>query len=810
MLGNFSFGDYFKEAAIHYAWEFFVDDLGLEADRIFVSIHNSDDDAHAFWEKSVGLPKERIFRLGDRDNFWQMADTGPCGPCSELHYDMRAKNNRVALNTEGFVELGESGTIIELWNLVFMQFNRDGKGELHPLPSPSIDTGAGLERLASVMQGADSNYHTDLFLPIIEAASEIFAKPYRANSEEGVSYRVLADHARAVGFLLADGVLPSNEGRGYVLRRILRRAGRHAWLLGRREPTVVELVEVVIDLMGKTYSDLKDNRESIIERTRKEEERFLLTIEGGMDRFDRITPRTMKTRSFKSISGEDAFKLYDTFGFPLDLTQLMAEERGYEVDLIAFEDALTEQKNRSRADRAESESKEFSIDIGGEWTNLLKDQEQAFKGYDHLEVETPLISMQVHGDQAGLILKKNPFYAEGGGQVSDVGCVEGEGWKLAVKGVGKISGKTAVIGTIDDMDALEGMVPGDSVCAKVDWSIRCKTQRNHTATHLLHSSLREILGKHVAQRGSLVAPERLRFDFAHDHPMTDEECSEVEERVNLEILKNHGVGIKERTYSEALASGAMALFGEKYSDVVRVVEIQGVSMELCGGTHVENTGEIGLFKIVSETGVAAGVRRIEACTGPEAMDYMESYKDRLNEIAVSLGVTPSNVIPRVKKLVKEKQDLQELLNSYMTSDRGPAEEIVASATYSIDEEEIIYKAVALKASENASVRQWGDAFLNSGKSGVALVGAELPGAKHLLFLFVTGDLVNLGIKANELVSIIASTIGGSGGGKEHMAQAGANDRDKMMTGLRCGQKMLEDKMGTLGIQFLIRATQEGG
>ena len=802
MLGNFSFGDYFKETAIQYAWEFFVDDLGLESDRIFASIHDSDDEAYGFWRKSVGLPDERIIRLGDKDNFWQMADTGPCGPCSELHYDMRSRKDRCDLSTEGFVELGESGTIIELWNLVFMQFNRDDKGELHPLPSPSIDTGAGLERLASVMQGKESNYDTDAFVPLIEAVSEILEKPYLAKSKEAVSYRVLADHARAVGFLLADGVLPSNEGRGYVLRRILRRAGRHAWLLGRREPTLVELVKVVIDLMGATYPDLEVKRGDILERTRKEEERFLLTIEGGMERFERITTKTMESGSSKTVSGEDAFKLYDTFGFPLDLTELMAEERGYDVDIVSFEEALTEQKNRSREARVKSDSEELSLDVKKEWTSLLEGQEQVFVGYKHLEVESQLLAMQLDGDQVGLVLARNPFYAEGGGQISDIGIVEGKGWEVEVKRVSKIGEEVAVFGTIDDATALEGIIATETtVCAKVDSVTRSDIQRNHTATHLLHASLRKALGNHVAQRGSLVAPDRLRFDFTHDHPMTDEECAKVEEAVNQAIWSNQEVRIEDRAYTDALEAGAMALFGEKYDEVVRVVEIKDVSMELCGGTHVPKTGEIGLFKIASETGVAAGVRRIEACTGPGAKKHMESYIKSLNEVAISLGVTQKNVISRVRKLIKEKQDLEGLLNSYMAGDQAAGEKIVESQFYTVDNRRIDYKSVAVKAADNASVRKWGDTFLNSGSSGVALVGAELPGSKYLLFLFVTKDLVEKGIKANDLISNIAKKMGGRGGGRQHMAQAGAEDRNRMMEGLRCGQATLEDKMITLEVQF---------
>ncbi len=808
MLGNFSFGDYFKEGAIHYAWEFFVSELGLEEDRIFVSIHDSDDEAHGLWKNSVGLPEERIFRLGDKDNFWQMADTGPCGPCSELHYDMRSKKERRILSTENFVELGESGTIIELWNLVFMQFDRDKKGELHPLPSPSIDTGAGLERLASLLQGADSNYHTDNFFPLIEAVSEVVGKPYVPQSEEGVSYRVLADHARAISFLLSDGVLPSNEGRGYVLRRILRRAGRHAWILGRREPTLVEIVKVVVDLMGKVYPDLEERREYIAESTLKEEERFLLTIEGGMDRFEQITTKTMSSGLLQTVSGQDAFKLYDTFGFPLDLTQLMAKERGYGVDVSSFEQALEEQKNRSRADRIDSNSKEMSLDTGGEWRNLLPDQDQSFEGYDHLQTETEVLSIRVDQDRVAFLLADNPFYAEGGGQISDVGIVEGDGWVVEIRQVAKMGGKIVVAGIVNDVAVFEQASPPLIVRAKVDSSIRYNTQRNHTATHLLHASLRETLGEHVVQRGSLVAPDRLRFDFTHNGPMTDQECADVEERVNQVIWNNLELKIDHQPYSEALEAGAMALFGEKYSDVVRVVEIEGASIELCGGTHVKSTGEIGLFEIIGETGVAAGVRRIEACTGPGAMAHLKSYVHRLDDVATSLGVSSENITSRIRKVLQEKKDLEALLNSYMTGGQAPGESVVKFQQYSTGDKHFCYKAVTVKAADNAGVRKWGDAFLASSVSGVAAVGAEFPGSKFAVFLFVTKDLVDMGIKANELVSRIAEKVGGRGGGRVHMAQAGVQGPGEMELGLGYGQQLLEAHMQELNVEFSVSSIKE--
>jgi len=809
MLGNFSFGDYFKEVAIQYAWEFFVDDLGLERDRILVSIHDSDDEAHTFWKKSVGLPEERIFRLGDKDNFWQMADTGPCGPCSELHYDMRSKNERGALDRECFIELGESGTIIELWNLVFMQYDRDEKGGLNPLPSPSIDTGAGLERLASVLQGVDSNYHTDSFIPLIETVSEILSKSYEPDTEEGVSYRVLADHARAVCFLLGDGVLPSNDGRGYVLRRILRRAGRHAWLLGRREPTLTEIVSSVIDLMGPVYPDLEEKRDYIINSTGKEEERFLLTIEGGMERFEQITTRTMTSDFSKKVSGQEAFKLYDTFGFPLDLTQLMAKEKGYDVDVLSFEQALEEQKNRSRADRMESGAKEMCMDLRGKWTNLLPDREQVFEGYDRLEVDSEVVALQTEGDQVAFILASNPFYAEGGGQVSDVGSVEGHGWQVKIEQVAKVGDKIAVGGTISDPTVLENLDSPLTVNATVNSSVRSNTQRNHTATHLLHAALRETLGQHVVQRGSLVAPDRLRFDFTHDAPITDEECARIEERVNQAIWSNHQLNIEDRLYSEALEAGAMALFGEKYSEVVRVVEIEGISQELCGGTHVNSTGEIGLFKIMSETGVASGVRRIEACTGPGAMQHMEGFKRRLNEVAESVGVSSENAITRVRKLAQEKKDLEKLMSSHLKGGNASNEDIVKLVGYKVGPKDSCYKAIKVKAADNSSVRHWGDNFLASGVSGVAVVGVELPGSKHSLFVFVTQDLVGMGIKANQVVSSIAERVGGRGGGREHMAQAGVVGKKEIEIGLGHGQKVLETKMKDLGIEFVTSDNGQG-
>jgi alanyl-tRNA synthetase len=543
MLGNFSFGDYFKKDAVRYAWEFLVDEMGLDAERLYVTVHLTDDEAWDLWRDEVGVPEARLFRLGDRDNFWQMADTGPCGPCSELHYDLRPEGERSPIDQETFEALGEEGIFIELWNLVFMQYDRDSDGVLHPLPAPSIDTGAGLERLAAVLQGADSNYHTDLFRPLLQRVADVVGRPYRPEDVEGLGYRVLADHARAVAFLLCDGVFPSNEGRGYVLRRILRRGVRHAWLLGRREPTLVHVVEAVVDTMSDAYPELAGRRAHLVDVTRREEERFLATIEGGMSRFDEVAPRGGPDAGAPGpsgapgvIPGDEAFRLYDTFGFPLDLTELMARERGYAVDVEAFEAALDEQRARSRADRAASGIGGEDEDRLAEWEFRVPDAPQRWVGWEHRESRTRVVALR-KGPRLGVILEDNPFYAEAGGQVSDRGVVEGEGWRLAAEDVRKVEGRVAVFGV------LEGQVPeGVPVAeARVDAELRHDTERNHTATHLLHAALRAVLGEHVTQRGSLVAPDRLRFDFAHPGPMNPDEVAEVERRVNEAIWADHPV-----------------------------------------------------------------------------------------------------------------------------------------------------------------------------------------------------------------------------------------------------------------------------
>jgi len=792
MLGNFSFGDYFKRDAIAFAWEFLTGELGLDPDRIFISIHHSDDEACDLWQEVVEVPPERIFRLGDKDNFWQMADTGPCGPCSELHYDLRsAKDRKKPPSLEEFVELGARGIFIELWNLVFMQFNRDEAGTLHPLPAPSIDTGAGLERLAAVVQGVDSNYDTDGFTPLIDAVSEILGRPYEPETDEGVSYRVMADHARAVAFLLSDGVSPSNAGRGYVLRRILRRAVRHAWLMGRREPTLVGVVAAVIESMSEAYPQLDESREHLLSTTRAEEDRFLSTIEGGLSRFDELAPRSRTSGQGRAaISAADAFKLYDTFGFPLDLTELMADERGYSIDVKGFESALEQQRERSRADRVQSGLKLSGEDLGEGWQTLQERGEQRFTGYDQLESETDVLALRISEGGLALQVAENPFYVEGGGQVSDTGLVEGDGWSCEILDVARVGDRVALLGTVP-----EGAFPASPegslrVRALVDSSLRRDTQRNHTATHLLHAALRRVLGAHVVQRGSLVSPDRLRFDFSHTAPMTADERHEVEEMVLDGVWEDHPLAIGTRTYDAAVRDGAMALFGEKYDDLVRVVEIPGVSMELCGGTHVGHTGEIGLFKITSESGVAAGVRRIEAITGRRAVRNLEERSSRLDEVAAVLGTSHENAVARAGQLLAENKELEGLLDE-LRSGGGAGESVILQDAISTDGAITEYRAVRLRARNADDARKWGDAFLRAEASGVAVVSADLPEGKHTLFAFVTDDLITRGVRADVVVREIASVVGGRGGGRPHMAQAGVEDPERIDEALRMGREVVE-------------------
>ncbi len=765
MLGNFSFGDYFKREAIRYGWEFCTVELGLDPERIWATVHHSDDEAYELWQEVAGLPGSRVLHFGDKDNFWQMADTGPCGPCSEILYDQRPREAKQDLSQEEFEELAEAGAILELWNLVFMQFNRDEQGNLHPLPKPSIDTGAGLERIAAALQGADSNFHTDLFMPLIQRAEEICERTYAPQGETGVSFRVLADHARAVAFLIADGVFPTNEGRGYVLRRILRRAGRHAWLLGRREPTLYAICDEVITQMSGVFHELRDRREHILRTARSEEERFMATIDGGMERFEELAP----IDGTGKIAGEEAFKLYDTFGFPLDLTELIARERGYQVDVVGFEKALEQQRRRSREQREEQRRRgdfETSVpDIPTKGWKRYSDDRQEWVGYEQLAVDTEVLAAVRENGRIALALHQNPFYAEAGGQISDRGFVEGDGWRMEVESVVRYEDRVVIAGPI------EGMFKAGLVRAVVD-EVRRNTQRNHTATHLLHAALRGVLGEHVTQAGSLVAPDRLRFDFTHSGPLSDEEIEEIERLVNEQIWADKQVSKQFMPYRDAIGRGAMALFGEKYGDVVRVVEVPGYSLELCGGCHVSTTGEIGLFKIVSETGSAAGVRRIEAVSGSEAYERVKQQERLLDRLSRTLKTPAENLAQRIDTLLEEQRDLREQLEAHsIRSAAGDVTRLVDAAV------EVNGTKVATGLIETANadtLRAFGDRLREVLGSGVGVIAAKV-GDRHSLLAVVTDDLIGKGLRADAVVREVAKLAGGKGGGRPHMAQASTGE-----------------------------------
>ena len=762
MLGNFSFGDYFKKEAIEYAWEWVTSRqwLGIDPDRLYVTVHHSDDEARKLWRQITGISDSRIFGLGDKDNFWQMADTGPAGPNTELNVDLRPRSERGRgeLTTEEFVRLNEEGKQLEIWNLVFMQYDLQPDGSRKNLPKPSVDTGAGLERIASVMQNVPSNFDTDLFQPIIAQAVEIVGRPYD-RGPSGAPYRVLADHARAVAFLLADGVYPSNEGRGYVLRRILRRAVRHAWLLGRREPTLAPLTRSVTGVMGDVYPELGSKEPHIERVTRAEEERFLETIEGGLSRMEELRHQPV-------ISGEDAFKLYDTYGFPLDLTQMIAAEHGHSVDVEGFEQALGQQRRRSRAARARGKRDPGHGKRGGEWVEVKKKGKQKWIGYESTRAETDPIAFRQSGDQLELILEENPFYAESGGQVSDTGVVKGDGWELTVEGVEKVDGRNAVVGTFG-----ETFEP-TAALAQVNEARRRNIERNHTATHLVHAALRRILGTHVRQAGSVVAPERLRFDFSHPGPIKRDQLGVIEAEVNAHVWENLPIETRQMAYKDAVAAGAMALFGEKYGDVVRVVDVQGVSLELCGGTHVGSTGQIALFRFTHETGAAAGVRRIEALTGPTAYRYALELQQRLAEASGLLKTQPEHLTRRIEAMLEENRKLERQVQELLKSGGGKREtgnvERIGDVELHIDESEL---------DDRGQIAAIMDGFRAKHKRAISVLFTT--GERAGIHVAVTDDLVSKGVKAGEIANAIASTTGGKGGGRPHFASAGVGDVTKL-------------------------------
>ncbi|RSC12774.1 alanine--tRNA ligase [Burkholderia cenocepacia] len=765
MLGNFSFGDYFKHDAIKFAWELLTTVYQLPKDKLWVTVYQEDDEAYDIWAKEVGVPTERIIRIGDNkgaryasDNFWTMGDTGPCGPCTEIFYD---HGPDVWGGPPGSPE-EDGDRYIEIWNLVFMQFNRDAQGNMTRLPKQSVDTGMGLERLAAVLQHVHSNYEIDLFQNLIKAAARVTEISDLTNN----SLKVIADHIRACSFLIVDGVIPGNEGRGYVLRRIVRRAIRHGYKLGRKGAFFHKLVADLVAEMGTAYPELKEAEQRVTDVLRQEEERFFETIEHGMSILEAALAE-VEAKGGKVLDGELAFKLHDTYGFPLDLTADVCRERGMTVDEPAFDDAMARQREQARA------AGKFKATQGLEYSGA----KTTFHGYEEiafddakvvaLYVDGSAVNEVKAGQDAVVVLDHTPFYAESGGQAGDQGVLANAATRFAVADTLKV--QADVIGHHGTLE--QGTLKvGDVLRAEIDAHRRARTQRNHSATHLMHKALREVLGAHVQQKGSLVDADKTRFDFAHNAPMTDDEIRRVEQIVNNEILANAPGIVRVMPYDEAVKGGAMALFGEKYGDEVRVLDL-GFSRELCGGTHVHRTGDIGLFKIVVEGGVAAGIRRVEAITGDNAVRYVQELDARVNEAAAALKAQPSELTQRIAQVQEQVKSLEKelgALKSKLASSQG--DELAQQA---VEVAGVYVLAATLDGADAKTLRETVDKLKDKLKSA-AIVLAAVEGGKVSLIAGVTPD-ASKKVKAGELVNFVAQQVGGKGGGRPDMAQAGGTE-----------------------------------
>jgi alanyl-tRNA synthetase len=785
MLGNFSFGDYFKKDAISYAWELLTTVYNLPAEKLWVTVYAEDDEAYDIWQKEIGVPAERIIRIGDNkggryasDNFWMMGDTGPCGPCTEIFYD---HGDHIAGGPPGSPD-EDGDRYIEIWNNVFMQFNRDEDGVMHPLPKPSVDTGMGLERIAAVLQHVHSNYEIDLFVNLLNAAKAAVdgagAGDCDANSP---SLKVIADHIRACSFTVADGVIPGNAGRGYVLRRITRRAIRHGYKLGARAPFFHKIVAALVQEMGEAYPELKANQARVTEVLKQEEERFFQTITNGMEILE-----SALANSSKVIDGETAFKLHDTFGFPLDLTADVCRERGVTVDEAGFEVAMNRQRDQARA------AGKFKMAQGLEYSGAPT----VFHGYDTLNKDSAKVlalyvdGSQVNsvkaGDSAVLVLDNTPFYAESGGQVGDAGELRNQSSLFEVEDTLKI--QADVFGHHGQV--LEGEIKvGDQLNAKVNAETRARTIRHHSATHLMHKALREVLGAHVSQKGSLVDADKTRFDFTHTAAMTPEQIAQAEQLVNAEILANAATSAKVMSLDDAQKTGAMMLFGEKYGESVRVLEI-GSSKELCGGTHVQRTGDIGIFKILSESGVAAGIRRVEAITGDRALTYLQKLDTQINQLAASLKATPSDLAQRITQLQDHARSLEkelERLGSKLAASQG--DELMSQA---VEVNGVKILAALLEGADAKVLRETLDQLKNKLKSA-AIVLASVQDGKVQLAAGVTADTIAK-VKAGDLVNHVAQQVGGKGGGKPDMAMAGGTDPKGLTVALKSVQAWVSERL----------------
>ncbi|MEK7323024.1 MAG: alanine--tRNA ligase [Pseudomonadota bacterium] len=761
MLGNFSFGDYFKRDAITYAWQFLTEILKLPPEKLWVTVYATDDEAYAIWTREIGIPLDRITRIGDKpgggsDNFWQMGDTGPCGPCTELFYD---HGPRIAGGPPGSAD-EDGDRYIEIWNLVFMQYNRASDGTLTPLPKPSVDTGMGLERLAAVMQGVHSNYDIDLFRALVRAAADLAGVKDTDNN----SLRVIADHIRSCAFLITDGVTPSNEGRGYVLRRIIRRAVRHGHGLGLKEPFFYKLVAPLVKEMGAAYPELVRAQPQVERALQREEERFRETLDEGM----KILQHEMASLRSKVIPGETAFRLYDTYGFPVDLTADFAKSHGLEVDMAGFEQAMEAQRERARA------ASQFGVDYS---TSSVVKGHTRFTGYDGIRDQAQVTGLYRNGEPVNdlpagaegmVILDRTPFYAESGGQAGDRGMLRGTQCEFEVRDTQKVGeGAHGHVGVL----TRGSLRVGDTLSAEVDEAARLATALNHSATHLLHAALRKVLGDHVAQKGSLVNAERLRFDFSHFAPLSRDELLRIERLVNGQIRANAPVETKLMAFDEARASGAMALFGEKYGDEVRVLRIGDFSTELCGGTHAGRAGDIGLFKILYETGIASGVRRIEALTGATAVAAVEAAEEMLGRVAGLVKGGRDEVEEKVQQLIERGRKLEKELDQLKGKLASSQGSDLASQATEVAGVKVL--AARLDGADSKALRDTVDQLKNKLGSAVVVLAA-VSGDKVSLVAGVTADAMQK-VKAGELVNSVAQQVGGKGGGRADMAQAGGTD-----------------------------------
>ena len=764
MLGNFSFGDYFKHDAIQFAWELLTSEkwFALPKERLWVTVYESDDEAYEIWEKEVGIPRERIIRIGDNkgapyasDNFWQIGDTGPCGPCTEIFYD---HGDHIWGGPPGSPE-EDGDRYIEIWNIVFMQFNRQADGTMEPLPKPSVDTGMGLERIAAVLQHVNSNYDIDLFRTLIQAVAKVTGATDLSNK----SLRVIADHIRSCAFLIADGVMPSNENRGYVLRRIIRRAVRHGNMLGAKETFFYKLVGPLIDVMGSAGEDLKRQQAQVEQVLKTEEEQFARTLERGLALLD----EELAKLSGDTLDGETAFRLYDTYGFPVDLTADVCRERNIKVDEAGFEAAMEEQRRRARE----------ASGFGADYNAMIRvDSASEFKGYDHLELNGKVTALFVDGkavdainagQEAVVVLDQTPFYAESGGQVGDKGELKGANFSFAVEDTQKYGQAIGHIGKL----AAGSLKVGDAVQADVDEARRARIRLNHSATHLMHAALRQVLGTHVSQKGSLVNDKVLRFDFSHNEAMKPEEIRAVEDLVNTQIRRNLPIETNIMDLEAAKAKGAMALFGEKYDERVRVLSMGDFSTELCGGTHASRTGDIGLFRIISESGTAAGVRRIEAVTGEGAIATVHADSDRLSEVAHLLKGDSNNLADKVRSVLERTRQLEKELQQL--KEQAAAQESANLSSKAIDVNGVKLLVSELSGVEPKMLRTMVDDLKNQLGSTIIVLATVVEG-KVSLIAGVSKDVTDR-VKAGELIGMVAQQVGGKGGGRPDMAQAGGTD-----------------------------------